>query len=316
MPPQRTSDTIELSIVVLAWDELDLTMRCVESIRRSTDTPYELIIVDNGSAHEAATWASDTADIAVLHDTNLGFAKGMNAGLAVATGRSIAFLNNDIVLPQNWASRLVETLRSPERRAGIVVPSVTTAGNISTVRSDTSESIHPTRPFRDLPSGVIYVMATETMRALGGWSEQYPIASAEDLDLLFTVWCNGLEVVHDERVLVDHVGSATADTRLKDKGRIWRENRQLFVDRWREISDEDVPRLDRVDESSRQARLAQARIAAWWMKRTFDSLDQLDAERATIRRAAQKPSEPEPKTQNSTRRRSRLFGRLTRGGDA
>jgi GT2 family glycosyltransferase len=265
----------ELSIVVLAWEQLDHTKRCVASLRAHTDVPYELIIVDNGSAAEAAAWAKEAADVAVLNATNLGFGRGMNTGLAAASGKAVAFVNNDTVMPDYWSSRLLETLRSPNRSAGIVVPAVTNAGNRSTVRSEPSEAIGPTVPFRDLPSGVVYVMDTTLMRSLGGFNELYPIASAEDLDLLFTVWSNGLEVVLDERVLVDHVGSATADTQLEGKGRLWRENRKLFVDRWADIADADVPRLAGVSDELRASRLEQARIAATWMRRAFAAEDRI-----------------------------------------
>jgi GT2 family glycosyltransferase len=272
-PPHR----VDLSIVVLAWNQLELTQRCVASIRDHTDASHELIIVDNGSAAEAARWADESADKAVLHDSNLGFAKGMNAGLAVATGDAVAFVNNDTELPEAWASRLLETLRSPGGHAGIVVPALTSAGNQSTVRSAPSDRVSPTLPFRDLPSGVVYVMESEVMRALGGWDERYPIASAEDLDLIFTVWSNGLEVVLDERVLVDHVGGATADTQLPGKERRWRENRRILVDRWSDIEDGTVPRLVGVSDEQRASRLEQARIAASWMRRAFVAEDRLAA---------------------------------------
>ena len=52
----------------------------------------------------------------------------MNCGLRVATGRYVAFCNNDTVLPPRWASRLVETADA-HPRAGIVVPALTAAGD-------------------------------------------------------------------------------------------------------------------------------------------------------------------------------------------
>ena len=47
---RRRRPNRELSVVVLAWDNLPYTQQFVESVRRHTDVPYELIIVDNGSA--------------------------------------------------------------------------------------------------------------------------------------------------------------------------------------------------------------------------------------------------------------------------
>ena len=81
------------------------------------------------------------------------------------------------------------------------------------------------------PAAVVYVMRRETMSALGGWEEEYEIASGEDVDLCFKVWVNDLDVVFDERVLVAHVGHATA-SRLDDWPQLWAVNRRRFLAKW------------------------------------------------------------------------------------
>ena len=111
-------------MVVLAWDNLSFTQQFVESVRQHTDVPYELIVVDNGSRWDAAAYAELAADRAVMNRTNLGFARGMNQGLEVARARHVAFCNNDTVMPEGWASRLLETAAA-HPNAGIVVPALT-----------------------------------------------------------------------------------------------------------------------------------------------------------------------------------------------
>jgi len=284
-----------LSIVVLAWNELPLTTRCVASIRDNTDIAHELILVDNGSEPEAAAAAEGLADIAIRNPENRGFSSGMNQGLAAASGRLIAFVNNDTELPTDWAKRLIETFDGSPR-AGIVLPAVTAAGNPISVREEPGSNVVVLPPFRHLPSGVVYLMDRTTMSALGGWGEEYRIASREDLDLLFKVWCNGLDVILDERVLVKHESGVTADRQLPDKAAVWRRNRQVFIDKWSAPSPGTVPRLERCPEEAHAARLQQAATVAYWMQQRFtveDALDELrvtyqakiEAERAT-RRAA------------------------------
>ncbi|HEY5173903.1 MAG TPA: glycosyltransferase, partial [Acidimicrobiia bacterium] len=125
----------DLSVVVLAWDNLHYTRAFVESARANTDVSYELIVIDNGSQPEAADYAQTAADRAVLNPENRGFAPGMNQGLECARGEYIAFCNNDCLLPPAWASRLVGTARA-HPGAGIVVPAITAASNPVTVRAE------------------------------------------------------------------------------------------------------------------------------------------------------------------------------------
>lgn len=256
-----------LTVVVLAWDQLHHTEPCVRSIRANTDVPYELVIVDNGSAPLAARFAVESADHAVCNERNLGFAAGMNQGLDVARGEYVAFVNNDTVLPSRWASSLLEVFRDrPE--AGIVVPAVTTALNNANVRNTPGSQVKVLPAFGIPPSAVLYVLRRDVAVRIGGWGEEFPIASAEDMDLCFKVWVNNLEVVFDSRVLVDHVGKGTAGEKLSDWEALWAANRRILIEKWLD-DDVHVPRLDSCtpEEYSRNLRIA--RSVAMWMDRYF-----------------------------------------------
>jgi glycosyltransferase involved in cell wall biosynthesis/GT2 family glycosyltransferase len=273
-PPPRPEppDDPVLTVVVPAWEGLVLTQHFVESVRRHTDVPYELVVVDNGSSWEAANYARCAADRAVLNHENLGFAKAMNQGLALARGRFVAFCNNDTVLPPMWARRLLETASGHER-AAIVVPAVTEARNAATVRSAPGDDVVVVDPFSAPPSAVVYVARTDVIRSLGEWSEEYELASGEDVDLCFTVWTNDLDVVFDERVLVEHVGKGSA-SQLDDWQGLWARNRRRFLDKW--AGDAEVPRLAHCDPERFERNRATARAAAGWMQRYFRARDEID----------------------------------------
>jgi GT2 family glycosyltransferase len=276
-----------LSLVVLAWNNVDLTTRCVESLRLHTAVDYELILVDNGSDDGTAEYARTAADIAVVNDDNLGFATGMNHGLARASGEFVAFINNDTEFPENWAAPLLEDFES-HPRAGIVLPAVTTAGNPVTVREEPGDGVLVLLPFGEFPSGVVYVMRTEHIRALGGWDEEYRLASAEDLDLAFTVWAHGLDVVLDERVLVHHEGQASVKN-LSDRKTLYRKNLEQFLDRW-EAAPIRHPMIDAVDPSVLMANQERARTAVTWIRRMLTARDQAREERARARAASTRES--------------------------
>ena len=281
----RTSPP-DLSVVVLAWDNLHHTRAFVDSVRANTDVSYELIVVDNGSQPEAADYAQAVADRAVLNSENRGFAPGMNQGLASSRGEYVAFCNNDCVLPPAWASRLVATARA-HPRAGIVVPAITAASNPLTVRAEPGTDIAVLDSFSAPPAAVVYVMRRETMSALGGWEEEYEIASGEDVDLCFKVWVNDLDVVFDERVLVAHVGHATA-ARLDDWPQLWAVNRRRFLAKW--MGRADPPRLTSCEPDRFVRNRATARSVAGWMDKYFTIRDRrLERTRARELSAARGP---------------------------
>jgi GT2 family glycosyltransferase len=259
----------ELSVVVLAWDNLVFTQQFVESIRRNTDVPYELVIVDNGSQWEAANYARVAADRSILNDENLGFARGMNQGLGAARGPYVAFCNNDTVLPEGWAGRLLESVRAHER-AALAVPAVTAARNEQFVRERPGVEVAPVPPFSAPPPAIVYVMRSDVVRALGAWGEEFEIASGEDLDLCFKIWVNDLDIVYDQRVLVEHVSKGSA-SRLDDWERLWAANRQRFLDKW--IGRAEVPNLGTCDPERFERNRDTARAAAEWMQRYFRTRD-------------------------------------------
>jgi len=303
-PPRRPEPSADptLSIVVLAWDNLDYTERFVESARRFTDVSYELIAVDNGSEQTAASYAAAAADKAILNQRNLGFAHGMNQGLAVARGAYVAFCNNDTVLPKGWASKLIETAEA-HASAGVVVPALTAARDAVTVRSEPGEVVETLPPFSAPPGAVLYVMRTDLVRQLGAWDEEYEIASGEDLDLAFTVWVNDLDIVYDQRVLIDHVGKGSA-SRLEDWTSLWERNRRRFFAKWK--GDGAVPRLASCDEGRFVRNRATARAAAGWMERYFTARDRRRSPAARWRRVLRRQTST---ARNTVGRRTSQVGR-------
>jgi GT2 family glycosyltransferase len=270
-----------LSVVVLAWEQAELTRECAEAVRRHTVSPHELIVVDNGSGPAARQVARDSADVTVQHDANLGFAAGMNAGLRRATGPFVAFLNNDAFVPPGWDRPLIEAFDAAG--TGIAVPAVTAAGNALTVRSAPSDRVTVLPPFRAVPSGVLYLMRTAAMRELGGWDERFSPAGAEDADLCFRIWVNGLDVVLDERVLVRHVGKASV-VQLDDVPAVWARNRRALLRKWRG-TEPGATRLATCPPERFAARRRTARLVAAAMTLYFATFAHLPgpARRALLR---------------------------------
>jgi hypothetical protein len=121
---------------------------------------------------------------------------------------------------------------------------------------------------------VIYVARADVVRDLGAWGEEYEIASGEDVDLCFKVWVNDLDIVYDQRVLVQHVGKGSASL-LPNWRELWSKNRRRFLDKW--IQGADVPRLDTCPPERFARNRETAKGVAQWMERYFSTRDRLEA---------------------------------------
>ncbi|MEJ8552663.1 glycosyltransferase [Tepidibacter sp. Z1-5] len=107
---------MKTSIIILTYNKLDYTKKCIESIRKYTNkNDYELIIVDNNSTDETVGWLKKQDDIKlILNKENLGFPKGCNQGIQISKGDNILLLNNDVVVTPNWLVNLKTALYSSD----------------------------------------------------------------------------------------------------------------------------------------------------------------------------------------------------------
>ncbi len=90
------------------WAEsLAVLELCLDSLRRSTSQPIELLVLDNGSCREVAAflhqrYASGQIDQLIASRRNLGKIGGWNLLFAAAPGETIAYADSDIYFLPGW----------------------------------------------------------------------------------------------------------------------------------------------------------------------------------------------------------------------
>jgi len=98
------------ALIVLAWNQWPTTRRCLDSLLATAPHAAEVIVVDNGSSDETpAALAAYAGRVRIVTlPENLGFVRGMNAGIAAARADDdVVLLNNDLVFTQaDWLERL------------------------------------------------------------------------------------------------------------------------------------------------------------------------------------------------------------------
>ena len=101
-----------ISVIVPVYNTEKYLSRCIDSILAQTFTDLELILVDDGSTDNSGNicdeYAAKDKRIRVIHQNNCGQGYARNAGLNVARGDYIGFLDPDDLISKDMFSHLIE----------------------------------------------------------------------------------------------------------------------------------------------------------------------------------------------------------------
>ncbi len=112
---------LPVTLIIVAWNQLEKTIDCLETVAALNYPDFRVLLVDNGSEPPLAEAISARfPDVTMLRlPANLGFAGGYNAGLRHALegdSRYFLLLNNDTLLRPDVLTKLVAEI---ERAANI-----------------------------------------------------------------------------------------------------------------------------------------------------------------------------------------------------
>lgn len=112
--PAGDAGQLELSIVIPSWNTRDLLRVCLRTIAEADTPEHEIIVVDNASADGSADMvAAEFPDVRLIReDTNTGFARGCNIGIAAATGRFVLIHNADTEVYPDSIRLMLDFLRA------------------------------------------------------------------------------------------------------------------------------------------------------------------------------------------------------------
>ena len=249
-----------LSLVVLSFRRFDATTGpCLATLLGALDNARcELIVVDNasddGSAERCAAWAAAHPGASYLpQPRNLGFAGGMNVGVAVAAGQWVCLVNNDTLFPRGALPALVQTLARVPDKVAMVGPVSNAAGNgqclpLPGVAMEQMASIGmaamraPTGLLTPTYRSDFFCVAVRrsAWQQLGGLDTAFGLGYYEDFDFSLRVRRAGLKQVIAEDVFVAHAGSASFATLGDEQSKLLRRNRALMRERFPDVRFEHV----------------------------------------------------------------------------
>lgn len=90
------------SVIVPVFQAEKTLDRCVRSVLEQSFQDFELILIDDGSTDDSGrlcdAYAAEDARIRVLHQSNSGVSRARNAGICLAAGTYLLFLDSDDAL--------------------------------------------------------------------------------------------------------------------------------------------------------------------------------------------------------------------------
>ena len=98
-----------VSVIVLNYNAGELLLNCIDSLKKSTYTNLEILVVDNISSDGSQIKCKERfPDIKLIQNNeNLGYCGGNNAGVREANGKFIVILNPDTIVEPNWINELI-----------------------------------------------------------------------------------------------------------------------------------------------------------------------------------------------------------------
>lgn len=126
----------DVTILVIAYNRLEKTKRCVTSILEHTqEIDYELLLVDNGSEPDTLDYFQSVrhSQKKIIRITkNLGEQYALNLAMCSFSGRYFVRVTNDVIVTKNWLSNLLRCMES-DPRIGMAAPGSSNISNLQEI---------------------------------------------------------------------------------------------------------------------------------------------------------------------------------------
>jgi len=216
-----------ISVVIPSRNGRALLETCLAKIdAQMAPTPYEIIVVDNGSDDGSAAWLAEAwARVrTVTAEAPLSFARAVNRGIAAARYSHVCLLNNDMLAETGFFTALWDAF---EQVPDLFCATAQIRFPAGVRREETGKAVMAADHPDDFPvrcdeaidgedltwvlygSGGCSLYDASKLAALGNVDEAYEPAYVEDLDLGWRAWQQGWPTVYVAGAVVEHRHRAT-----------------------------------------------------------------------------------------------------------
>ncbi|MFH1593074.1 MAG: glycosyltransferase family 2 protein [Candidatus Omnitrophota bacterium] len=237
----RRKSVPKCDIIIPVCDQSELTKQCIESIIKQTDTPYRLIIINNGNDKEAKEFldglsGSKGVQVTLIHnDQNIGWGRSINKGIELSTAPYLCLQNNDTIVTRGWLRKMIAILGS-DKKFGMINPSWEGRRDGISVDEYNAglEKSQDAWIETDWCRGFSVVVKRSVVDRIGNVDELFGLAYFDDVDYSVRAVEAGFIALKALNTYVYHIRNVTACEVLK--GDEWNElhekNKRLYYKKW------------------------------------------------------------------------------------
>jgi GT2 family glycosyltransferase len=238
-----------LSIIIVFHNNMDITLRCLETLSDSVmDIDHEVILIDNASTEDTKSLEEGGRFFRLFNyhrnTDNVSFSIANNQGVNEATGNYLLFLNNDVIVGRSSIRRLLNLLKN-DKSIGIaggklLYPDKTRVQHAGVVHSlwgyplnygvgaDPLDERVNKQCKRFAVTGAMLCTSQRLFQKLHGFDTSY-FYGLEDIDLCLKIIDAGYNVVYDPSAVSIHYESTTLkETEIADSGHNYSHYRKMW----------------------------------------------------------------------------------------
>lgn len=242
----KAAETLSVAILVLNWNGRSLLASCLPLLLEQTYPHYQVVVVDNGSSDESVPFLRQQFPQVRLiqNEENLGFSRGINAGLRQINSDVVVLLNNDVLVQPTWLAELIRPFQEASQIGIVGSKLLYPDGTIQHLGAELTYPLAHSRHFhhkkaavgdvpavQDVPyvTGAAMAVHRSVFSQIGLLDEMFHPFYYEEVDFCYRAKAAGFRVVVAAQATAVHNESASMNKVQGLKLQTLQRNRYRFV---------------------------------------------------------------------------------------
>lgn len=223
------------SIMIPSWNNLTYLQLCINSIRKNSYYPHQLIVHINEGSDGTLEWIQSQPDISYSYSlVNVGVCYALNSCRTLATTDYLLYINDDMYVCPNWDKPLLDEIKKIGHKyfflsaTAIEIKAQSSCSiqknfgtSIDQFQEETLIQEFANIPFHDWqgatwPPNVVH---KDIWDLVGGYSVEFSPGMYSDPDFSMKLWQVGIRLFKGlEKSRVYHFGSISVKRVKRNKG--------------------------------------------------------------------------------------------------